>query len=50
MGALREASGFGLLAILNLCEARYLIRPGFIDLLLVSSHANFGLLSASLDQ
>ena len=33
MGASREASGFGLLAILDLYEARYLIRPDFIDLL-----------------
>jgi len=33
MGASHEASGFSLLAILDLCEARYLIRPGFIDLL-----------------
>ena len=33
MGASCEASGFGYLAILDLCEARYLIRLGFIDLL-----------------
>ena len=33
MGAPCEASGFGFLANLALCEARYLIRPGSIDLL-----------------
>jgi len=44
-----EASGFGLLAILDFCEARYLIGFGFIGLFGFFTD-NFDLLSALLDK